>query len=182
MSYIRGKTGTDMAIRDFERDKLLFDKSLKNHEYDVLTSIVWSFDGFSNFAASGVEAPMMDFSGKIIQDLTDPDIPVQHIYLSVFSENEKTYAIIAWFKQFDNLFSFVSKKLSQLSVKEKKAYINTTIPIISENVVIRPSSWDRMDEQAKVEFEYLFRLSNDIEASGIKINRFLPRTFDLFSI
>jgi len=69
---INGKTGFDMAVSDFEDEKQIFDKAILNHEYDVLTSIIWTFEGFSNFAATGCEAPQMDFSGNMIQDLKNP--------------------------------------------------------------------------------------------------------------
>lgn len=98
---IAGKTGFEMAVNDYEQEKVIFDRAILDKKYDVLTSFVWVFDGFSNFAATGAEAPSLDFSSKKIQDLMDPTIPVRHIYMTVFPENDKTYAIVAWLKEYD---------------------------------------------------------------------------------
>ena len=83
-----------------------FGKERKRMEkrYDVLTSIVWEFNGFSNFAATAGETPMYDFDGKQIQDLLNPSVPARHVYTCVFPENGKTYVIIAWLKEYDGLF------------------------------------------------------------------------------
>ena len=43
-----GKTGDQMAVSDFEEDKIIFDHSILNKEYSVLTYFVWSFDKYSN--------------------------------------------------------------------------------------------------------------------------------------
>lgn len=180
---IDGKTGFDMAVSDYEEEKKLFDAALLEKNYDVLTSIVWEFAGFSNFAATAGEAPMYDFSGKQIQDLLNPRIPVRHIYLSVFPENNKTYAIISWIKEYDALFSSIYKKLSSLTESEKKNYINNTIPIITENVVIKPSSWDKMSEAQKEEFGMLFwGMADLMSLDGRPFDRFVTPSFDLFSL
>ena len=99
---------------------------------------------------------MSDFSGKKIQDLLNPNVPARHIYLTVFPEERKTYAIIAWLKEYDSLFATIKERLSILTEQEKKNFINNTIPIIAENVAIKPSSWDALPNQAKEEFSMLF--------------------------
>lgn len=180
---IDGKTGFQMAINDFEEEKIVFDTALLTHRYDVLTSIIWEFDGFSNFAVTAGEAPMSDFSGKKIQDLLNPHIPARHIYLCVFPENDKTYTIIAWLKEYDALFASIKDKLDSLNETQKKNYINNTIPIIAENLIVKPSSWDAMPETAKQAFTVLFwGMADFMEMDGQKYNRFDNPSFDLFSL
>ena len=151
-TFIRGKTGFEMSVSDFEEEKQVFDKAILSGDYDVLTSIIWTFDGFSNYAATGAEAPEIDFMGKRIQDLRNPSIHAHHIYYCVFPWSKKTYAIIAWLKQYDDMFKPIKEKLLTLSDKEKKNYINNTLPYITENIVVKPSSWDQLHENAKTEF------------------------------
>lgn len=180
---IDGKTGFDMAITDYEEEKAFFDKALLTKDYDILTSFVWEFPGFSNFAVTGGEAPMSDFSGKKIQDLLNPNIPARHIYLCVFPENDKTYAIIAWLKKFDDLFSSIKDRLSTLTEIEKKNYINNTVPIIAENIAIKPSSWDSLSKMAKEEFSMLFAgIADLMEMTGEKLDRLQVPSYDLFSL
>ncbi len=179
-----GKTGFALAVNDYEEEKKIFDEALLTGKYDdVLTSIVWTFDNFSNFAATGAEAPYLDFESKRIQDLRNPEVPVRHIYISVFPENNKTYAIIAWLKRFDSVFSSIFKKLNKLTEIERRNYINNTIPIIAENIAIKPSSWEAISEQAKEEFSMIFfGLPDFMEMEGKKFDRFQKPTYDLFSL
>lgn len=180
---IEGKTGFDMAVSDYEEEKQLFDAALLEKRYDTLTSIIWEFDGFSNFAATSGEAPMCDFLGKQIQNLLNPHVPARHIYYSVFPESNKTFVIIAWLKEYDALFSSIYEKLSSLTESEKKNYMNNTIPMTAENVVIKPSSWENMPEEQKEEFGMLFFGMADIMAlDGKPYDRFIKPSFDLFSI
>ena len=172
-----------MAVADFEEEKKIFDKALMEKRYDVLTSVVWEFNGFSNFAATAGETPMYDFDGKQIQDLLNPSVPARHVYTCVFPENGKTYVIIAWLKEYDGLFLPMKKKLETLTEDEKKNYINNTIAITTENVVIKPSAWDAMPETAKQAFTVLFLGMADMLAlDGKPYNRFEKPSFDLFSI
>ena len=124
----------------------------------------------------------MDYSGKVIQSLWDVDSSARHIYLSVFPEDNRTIAIIAWLHENDELFSTIRDKLSRLKESEKKNYINNTIPIIAENLAVKPSAWDKMSIQAKQEFEILFWGTIGVEKIDREINRFMAPGFDLFSL
>ena len=180
---IDGKTGFDMAVVDYEEEKILFDSAIMSGNYDILTSIVWQFDGYSNFAASGGEAPGLDFNSHKIQDLLNPNTPVRHIYMSVFPENNKTNVIIAWLKTYDNIFSSIKKRLDLLTLQEKKNYVNNTLPFIAENIAIKPSSWDALSVEAKEEFSMIFcGCAELIEVGGQKFDRFQKPSFDLFSL
>ncbi len=180
---VDGKTGFEMAVNDFEEEKRIFDDALLNRKYDVLTSLVWTFDGFSNFAASGGEAPARDYENNLIQDLMNPSVPARHIFLSVFPENDKTYAIIAWLKQYDSLFSSIKERLMKTSDNEKRNYINNTIPIIAENICIKPSAWNALPKIEQDEFGMLFfGLADIMETTGQKFDRFQKPSFDLFDM
>lgn len=180
---VDGKTGFGMAVDDLEDEKAIFDQALLMKKYDVLTSFVWEFPGFSNFAATGGETPSSDFSGKPIQDLLDPNQPARHIYFYVFPEHSKTYAIVAWLKKYDDLFSNIKKRLENLTEMEKRNYINNTIPIVTENIVVKPSSWERLSNQAKQAFTVLFLgVADFMEVDNRKYDRFSEPSFDLFSL
>ena len=180
---IQGKTGFQMAVMDYSEEKTVFDEALLTSEYNILTSFVWVFDGYAHFAATGAEAPSLDFDSKKIQDLKNPNIPVRHIYMSVFPENDKTYVIIAWLKKYDEVFSSIGKKLERLNEIEKRNYVNNTLPFITENIAIKPSSWNDLSKQAKEEFAMLFyELPELIEFDGKKFDRFQSPSFDLFSL
>lgn len=180
---INGKTVFELAVSDFEKEADIFNNILLTKSYDLLTSIVWEFDGFSNFAATGVEVPTHDFNGKKLQDLYDTNSPMNHIFYSVFPENGKTFAIIAWLSKNDTLFENIKKRLESTTIMERKSFINCTLPMYAENIAIRPSSWNKFSEKAKEEFAmFFYGIGDCLDMLDKPIDRFLARpTYDLFS-
>lgn len=175
--------GFEIAAKDYEDEKEIFDNAILSSNYDVLTSIIWKFEGESNFAATGGEAPVYDASLKYIQNLTDINKRVRHIYYSAFPENGKTYFIISWLKAYDELFESHKNKLLSLSTDERKVYANNTLVLSTENIAIRPSAWKSMKEEQKEVFGMLFAGLVEIgESRGCIYDRTQDPGFDLFSI
>ena len=105
------------------------------------------------------------------------------LLLESFPEIDKTYCIIAWLKEYDSVFSSIASRLNNLDEQQKRNYVNNTLAFITENIAIKPSSWDSLSEQAKNEFMNIFcGLADLLECDGKKFDRFNTPTFDLFSL
>lgn len=181
-NFVSPFNAVKLAIEDFKVEKEIFDQALLGNNYDVLTSFVWEFPHFSNFAGSGYEAPITDLTGKILQDLTDENSRAAHIFYSVFPENNSTYAIIAWLKVYDELFAPIKEQLSELNDIQRKNYINNSLPIVSENIAIKPSSWDKLSKKQQDEFASLiWGMSLIYEQSGTHFDRTKAPMYDMFS-
>ena len=139
-----GQCASELSMKDFEAEKVIFDDAILSSDYDVITSIVWNFPGEANFAMTGAEIPNYDFCGNQIQDLSDRENALAHIYYNVFPENGKMVAIISWLRQNDQLFASLRSRLETCSDVERKNFINSMIPAVAENLVVRPSSWDNL--------------------------------------
>lgn len=176
--------GMLLAIDDFEPVKSAFDNALLEQKYDILSSIIWEFPGAVNFAGSGFEAPMFDLKGNYIQDLLDDKMLAKHLFIIVFPEEEKTYFIISWLKDNDEFFSEYAAQLKQLDLQQRKNYINSTLPIISENIALNPDAWDRWEKYKKDEFgSLLWGLADISEMDGSAFDRFKePMIYDLFEL
>ncbi len=174
--------GMRYAVNDLEPEKQVFDKALLSKKYDVLTTFVWKFNGFSKFAASGLEAPMTDLKGTPLQDLLDFSKPVAHIYYSIFPQGNFTYVIIAWQHQHDKLFSSIKEQLNELTEEQQKNYINNTLPIVTENIAVNPTSWEKLTKSEQDAFGALFwGLAYLSEYEGNHFDRLEKPTFDFFS-
>jgi hypothetical protein len=93
--------------------------------YDVLSSVVWEFDQSVKFAGTGFETITYDLEGNKIQDLLNPNVSAKHIFVMVFPEGEKTYCIISWLKENDDLFArYKSNSWVYHLSEEKKKYIS----------------------------------------------------------
>lgn len=175
--------GMKMAIRDFAIEKDVFDTAILSKKYDVLTSIIWTFDGHANFSGSGFDSPSVDMRGARIQDLRNIREAYKHTFLVVFPENNFVYAIIAWIKQNDSVFSGLYTQLNNLSVQERKNYINNILPHISENIALNPDSWSKWDSVQKSEFEYLVSLLSSFDDMFDENFKYVEKpSFDLFAL
>lgn len=175
--------GMHMAVGDFQPVKQIFDDALLTGKYDVLSSVVWEFPITINFAATGFEAPSTDLKGKKIQNLLDVETLAKHIFISVFSEENKTYCIVSWLKSNDDLFKEYRQQLEEFNILQRKNYINNTLPIISENIALNPDSWDKWDQYKKDEFgSLIWGMSEISELSGLTYNRLEAPIFDLFEL
>ena len=175
--------GMHMAISDFGPVKEQFDKALVDCNYDILTSVVWEFNQSINFAGTGFEAMSRDLKGNKIQDLLNPQILAEHVFVMVFPEDGKTYCIISWLKDNDDLFSEYYKQLKELNEQQKKNYINNLLPMISENIVINPKSWDLWEDYKRNEFgSLIWGMETIAEMSGMIWDRLDPPIYDLFKL
>ena len=117
--------------------------------YDVLDSIIWKINKWCNFACSGFWVLTKDIKNNQIQNIEDENIKLKHVFLSIFPENDKTYIILSWTKQNNNIFREYKKQLEALTEQERKNYINNIIPLEIENVVVNPDSWERLERGIK---------------------------------
>ncbi len=175
--------GVSMAINDLQLAKEEFDNALLTDSYNILSSVIWEFPMVTNFAATGFEVPTCDLDGNTIQNLLDDSVLAKHIFVMVFPEGEKTYCIISWLKSNDALFNIFREQLEALDEEQQKIYINNTLPIISENIVINPDAWNKWEQHKKDEFGALLWGMSDIsELFGDPFDRLSPPTYDLFSL
>lgn len=175
--------GILLSIDDFAPVKEKFDKALITKGYDILTSVVWEFNIPAKFAGTGFEAPANDLLGNKLQNLMDENVLAKHIFVMFFPEDEKTYCIISWLKENDDIFAGYYEQLKKLDEKNRKNYINNILPIVSENITINPEVWDKWEQYKKDEFgSLIWGLDTIAEMFGEKLNRLEPPSYDLFEL
>jgi len=175
--------GMHIAVGDLKKVKEVFDAALLTESYNILSSIVWEFNQTVKFAGTGFEAMTHDLEGNKIQDLKNPNISAKHIFVMVFPEENKTYCIISWIKENDSFFASYKQQLISLSEEKRKIYINNLLPMISENIVVNPESWDNWEEYKRNEFGALeFGFATLFEAEGKYWDRLKPPVYNLFDL
>lgn len=152
IDYIKSlEKGQQMAIYDFSEKKLEFNNALKNKNYDCLINEVWEFNKEINFAACGYYAPTTDLKGNIIQDLSKDKI-VSHIYYNVFPGKDKSFVLLSWLRSNGDILFDFKRQYSELNIKEKENYISNLVINNTDNIVIKPSAWDKLREDQKEVF------------------------------
>jgi len=143
--------GQQMAVYDFLAKKLEFDNAIINENFNCLVNVVWEFDKEVNFAACGYYAPIVDLERNLIQDLEKDEI-VSHIYFNVFPESGRSIALLSWLKSDGKNLLNLQKQLNSLSGKEREYYISNLVIDNTDNIVIKPSSWENLNEVEKQTF------------------------------
>jgi len=175
--------GMHMAVNDFESVKEQFNNALLNENYDILSGVIWEFDQSVNFAGTGFEAMERDLEGNKIQDILNPNIPAKHVFVMVFPEENKTYCIISWLKENDNLFSGYHEQLKELNDQQRRAYINNLLPMISENITVNAEALENWEDYKREEFgSLLWHMADLAEFMGITWDRLEPPIYDLFTL
>ena len=105
-------------------------------------------------------------------------------YSKIITERSQVIDITRYYPyEYDDVFSTIKQRLDALTVQEKKNYVNNTLPFITENIAIKPSSWDALSEHEKEEFSMIFYgLPELMEIEGEKFDRFQRTSFDLFAL
>ena len=90
----------------------------------MITSRVWEFENEIKFAGSCFYSPEKDFAGKRIQNIENVNVPLSHVFLTVFPQEGKTYAIISWLKKDGLLFQSYGSSLDKLKNNERQNFIS----------------------------------------------------------
>lgn len=122
--------GFELAIKDFLLEKKEFENEIK-------------------FAGSCFYSPEKDFEGKRIQSIENVDVPLSHVFLTVFPQEGKTYAIISWFKKDEILFKSYGCFLDKLNNNERKNFVSNELLRSGENIAINPESWENLSREKK---------------------------------
>ncbi|MGT2907915.1 YecA family protein [Streptococcus dentiloxodontae] len=144
-----GQLGFELAIKDFLLDKKEFDKSIQNKCFDSLINRVWEFENEVKFAGSCFYSPKTDFEGKRIQNAENVNEPLSHVFLTVFPQGGKTYAIISWLKKDELLFKSYGSFLDKLNNNDRQNFISNELLRSGENIAINPESWDSLSKKQK---------------------------------
>lgn len=164
-------------------EKKEFDNALIEKNFNCLSYFIWEFEEETNFAATGMEEPSYDYFGNKIQDLQNYDIPAKHIYYTIFPDNGRTYFIVAWLKTNDEIFHTIKEKLANVKYEERKNFINSVLPSVTENIVIKPSGWEKMSREEQRKFNSKMQGEEvQFQVIGNLIDRFSSPGYDLFNL
>jgi hypothetical protein len=176
--------GDKLAVNDLEYYKNIFDRCILDDKYDILSYEIWEFDFAIKFASSGFGVLTKDLKGNLLQDLRDFNKNMKHVFCTVFPEGEKSYCIISWLKEDNELFLNYTQQLRELNEVQRKSYINNLIPMESENIAINPTAWKLWTQSEKEEFgSLIWNMGMIFEIMTGEVYDMLQQpSFDLFAL
>lgn len=155
--YIETGNMFELSVQDLNKVKIIFDESLlKNDYHNKLNSLIWEFDQDSKFAATGFVALEKDLNGNRLQQIGDTSITMKHIFFISFPQNGKTFSIIAWLTENNELFKSFELQLMALTKEQSINFLSNLIILNTENLAINPEAWDSLSEIQKHDFYFTY--------------------------
>lgn len=147
--------GVEHSIKDFLYDKSILDTCLISEDYSSkVGSIIWEWDYEVLFTGIAFDSPTTDFEGRKLQDLSNLNLKIGHFFYTIFPENGRTYCIISWLKEFENVLNPLINKLNVLTDFERKIYLNNIFVKQSDEVVLSPKLFNSLTDDDKRNIQF----------------------------
>lgn len=151
--------GTELGLSDIQKHVDMFKEILLEKKFDLLETKYISFNQEYLLAvSSGITSPF-DFEGNKLNHLTiNLDIPSKFLFLTIFPEDGKTHVLLSYLKKDKNFYSFIETQLLNKNEDTQKQKITNLITINSENLVLAPSLWNKLEKSQQ---ELFLKIFND---------------------
>jgi hypothetical protein len=144
------------TLSQLERDKNSFNLALDNKKFDIVGTRVMKFQQEYHVAVSSAFTMKNDINGKTINDYSNLNIDLKHLYLTIFPQDGKTFILFSYLKKYKKYLSSTIDYISKSTVYDRKIIISNLIAIHIENLALSPIRWDLMSESDKENFQKLF--------------------------
>lgn len=160
-----------LGIKDNEKEKLVFDKSLIDEVYSEVNFCIWELPYEVQFAVSMMHEIEHDIYGERINNPAT-DINVRKLYLNIFPADTKSFCVWSWHKKNNDEFVRFSKQFMELDTVDRENYLNNKLPIWTDSIIISPRLWDKWGDKIQealithANFDFLYRaMEEDTSAS-----------------
>lgn len=140
--------GNLLALEDIEKEAKIFEVILLQNQYQKLETKVLIFDQPSEFSVSSALTVPYDFEGKELPHFTKTAwVNPAQLYLTVFPQGGKTYALLSYYKEAASIFSFLKEQLVTKPEARQKELLTRLIVHGCENIVFSPRMVERKGEK-----------------------------------
>ncbi|HEC67540.1 MAG TPA: hypothetical protein ENI35_01800 [Candidatus Desulfofervidus auxilii] len=146
----RALKGTKDTLKKLEREKIAFNINLDKGRYYKIESDVIVFPKEHYIAVSSIFFLERDLNGKVVNDLRYVSNYGKPIFLNIFPQNGKTYAILSYYKKHKEAFSFLETQVIKKDENIQKTIISNFIILHPlENFYVSPQKWNSIPDKKK---------------------------------
>ncbi len=133
---------TQVGLRDTTVHKDLYDNSLLKKDYSNFNAYIIVFNEILPIQCSGSFNPEVDFNGNKLQDVMELEKELDLMSCSIFSDNEKSYALFGWLNNSNESCSKFIETFDSLEASIKAKMLINFAFYTFENIYISPAWWD----------------------------------------
>lgn len=154
------REGLDIGVKDLQSFRKVFVDTYSKSKFGAIDTITVITDRELPMAVSSTFNIELSPTGEIINDLSPSGYGsrVKPCFMTVFPQNGKTYCILSYFRRDRKDFQFL-KSLSESDEVKKEAMISNLITTYTENFVMNPSHWHKLDDTTKSMYEDIYEAS-----------------------
>jgi hypothetical protein len=157
--------GINAGIRDLETQKRKFDEILINDNHDDIEGFVIEFRKIPNIMCSSGLSPEYDYSGIILQDLSDLNKVMSVIYLNIIHSKNKGYVVFTWHKDSpDVCHRFIDSLRFYPENRITDAIIRLCFEF--ENIYLSPDWWESISDNKQKNLILKLAASSDPDSLG----------------
>ena len=114
---------------------------MENEDYTQLEHICFRTNKFHPIASASFCQPTFTINNNRINDYKQTDRPLNHIFINIVPEKERTYILISCFKNQLNSIKFLSELNEVYKVDKERfgTFLTTLLVFYTENTFLAPS-------------------------------------------
>jgi len=160
------------ALNELEDHKGVCDRAIRSANLAKFRAFSLAFAAVPALACSGLTQPIYDFSGKILQDISDFSSPLRQLSFTVLPTDFGGVAVLGWLKEAETACGlFVSSFLALPDDRKSDAIVQLIFDSF-ENHAVQPDWWETMPDGHKEEVQ--LRMLNWTGPSPINTRALMP--------
>lgn len=140
--------GLDAGLRDINNSYTELANALCNGQHDILRSVIYYFDETFPAMFAGGFAPITDLNGTLLQDLGDPSVKSEHLFVTALGTINGSAIVISWFET-ESAGQILTKQLSELDTSYLPSVLLQLVVRQFENVYYSIGWYDGITQRAK---------------------------------
>ncbi len=152
------KEGDNLANRDLEEAKILYDKYLEINDFSKIRYLTIEFEGTPDIMAAASIFPEYTFDGNLLQDLDDKSKNLDTIVFTTFTrENSWAFSFI-WLSEFDKIcIPFTQSLVDNIKSERIGNALVRFLFEYCENMYFSPLWWDNLSGNLQEELKCRFQ-------------------------
>ncbi|MGE1197492.1 hypothetical protein ACQJ18_22615 [Priestia megaterium] len=132
---------------------------LDNQNFDEIVTEVIELSKEHLIAVSSITFLERDLEENIINDLSDFQISLAPLFITVFPQDGKTYVLLSYFKRNALRYKFIKKQILNKTEVEQREIISSIVMNYCENFAVSPIKWKEIDEETRPKYDKKYRES-----------------------
>jgi len=145
--------GCTQKLDDLEYYKQNFENILENKAYEQVETIIKEIPFEIPFANYMTVAANFDLFGRKVKPISKGKI-MKRIFITTFPVENKSYILLSVLKNDYDVYEAYVKSFKEASMDLITFYLNSFIPLYSDNLILSPLLWETWDEYTQMGIQY----------------------------